>query len=83
MEFIEKIANKNKTFITPKISSNFIEYLNSITFVYDNATLNNEILNRVENDTSEILNEFNRNNYNFVVESINDIIKNIILNMKE
>jgi hypothetical protein len=27
------------------------------------------------------LNEFNRNNYNFVIESINIIIKNIIKNM--
>ena len=27
---------------------------------------------------SEIVDEFNKNNYNFVVESINKIIKNVI-----
>ena len=79
--FIEKIAEKNKEFVTIKSASNFIEYINSIIFVYDNHELNEEVLNRINNDTKEILNEFNRNNYNFVIESINDIIKNIIRNM--
>lgn len=81
MSFIEKISSKNKTFVNPSVANNFIEYVNSIIYVYDNKNLNTEILNRINNDTKEILNEFNRNNYNFVIESINIIIKNIISNM--
>ncbi len=81
MGFIEKIAAKNKTFLTNKISSNFIEYINSIIYVYDNNNLNKEVIARINSDIDEILGEFNRNNYNFVIESINDIIKNIIKNM--
>jgi hypothetical protein len=81
MGFIDKISLKNKTFVTPKISTNFIEYINSIIYVYDNNNLNQEITERIHNDVKEIINEFNRNNYNFVIESINLIIKNIIKNM--
>ena len=81
MEFIEKIQMKNKTFITPASSTNFIESINSMIYVYDNKDLNSEVNTRITNDVKEILNEFNRNNYNFVIESINDIIKNIIKNM--
>ena len=78
MGFIDKISAKNKTFVMPSISYNFVEYINSIIYVYDNKDLNVEIINRINNDIKEIINEFNRNNYNFVIESINDIIKNII-----
>ncbi len=78
MGFIDKISAKNKTFVMPSISYNFVEYINSIIYVYDNSDLNVEIINRINNDIKEIINEFNRNNYNFVIESINDIIKNII-----
>ena len=81
MGFIDKISQKNKSFIMPNVSSNFIEYINSIIYVYDNKDLNTEIINRINNDVKEILNEFNRNNYNFVLASINTIIKNIISNM--
>lgn len=81
MSFIERIALKNKTFITCSSASNFIEYINSIILVYDNNELNKEVLNRINTDINEILNEFNRNNYNFVIESINEIIKNIIAQM--
>ena len=81
MGFIDKIAYKNKTFVTIKVSNNFIEYINSIIYVYDNNELNQEILDRIHEDINEILDEFNRNNYNFVIESINIIIKNIIKNM--
>ena len=42
------------------------------------GSLNDEVLSRIKNDTNEIILEFNRNNYNFVIESINKIIKNII-----
>ena len=81
MGFIDKISMKNKTFVTPKVSNNFIEYINSIIYVYDNNDLNQEIVERINEDVKEIINEFNRNNYNFVIESINLIIKNIIKNM--
>ena len=81
MSFINKISAKNKTFITPAIANNFLEYINSIILVYDNNSLNIEVQNRINNDIKEILDEFNRNNYNFVIESINEIIKNIIRNM--
>ncbi len=81
MGFIDKISMKNKTFVTPKVAGNFIEYINSIIYVYDNNELNNEIVEKINNDVKEIINEFNRNNYNFVIESINIIIKNIIKNM--
>ena len=78
MSFINQIASKNSKIIPASISANFIEYINSIIFVYDNASLNDEVFNRIKNDTNEIILEFNRNNYNFVIESINKIIKNII-----
>ena len=81
MSFIDKLSSKNKTFITPKVSSNFVEYINSIIYVYDNNDLNQEIIDRIHSDVKEIINEFNRNNYNFIIESINLIIKNIIKNM--
>ena len=81
MAFIEKISSKNKSFVNPSVINNFMEYVNSIIYVYDNKNLNSEIENRINNDTKEIINEFNRNNYNFVIESINLIIKNIIQNM--
>lgn len=81
MSFIGRIKDKNKSFITTKVANNFLEYINSIIYVYDNNSLNVEVVNRINNDTREILEEFNRNNYNFVIESINEIIKNIISGM--
>ena len=81
MSFISKISSKNKTFVTPASCTNFVESINSMIYVYDNKDLNSEVNTRITNDVKEILNEFNRNNYNFVIESINDIIKNIIKNM--
>ena len=55
--------------------------IKSLIFVYDNRNLNEEIISRINIDTDEIRTEINRNNYNFVIESINLIIKNIISNM--
>ena len=81
MGFVNKLSEKNKDNINESAANNFIEYMNSIIFVYDNYKLNNEVIDRVKSDVKEILGEFNRNNYNFVIESINDIIKNIIKNM--
>lgn len=81
MGFIERVKDKNKTFLTIKDANNFKEYINSIILVYDSNALNVEVMTRIDNDTKEIINEFNRNNYNFVLESINVIIKNIIEKM--
>lgn len=81
MNFINRISSKNKHLIDKQISNNFIEYINSIIYVYDNHALNVEIINRINTDIKNILNEFNRNNYNFVIESINMVIKNIINGM--
>ena len=81
MKFINGISDKNKTLVNKNISNNFIEYINSIIYVYDNNSLNRDIINRINDDVYEIINEFNRNNYNFVIESINTVIKNIISNM--
>lgn len=81
MGFVNKLSEKNKDNINESAANNFIEYMNSIIFVYDNYKLNNEVIDRIKSDVKEILGEFNRNNYNFVIESINDIIKNIIKNM--
>ena len=81
MSFVDKLGEKNKNNINENAANNFIEYMNSIIFVYDNYKLNTEIVDRIKNDVKEIIGEFNRNNYNFVIESINDIIKNIISNM--
>lgn len=81
MSFIDKLSEKNRNNINENSANNFIEYINSIIYVYDNYKLNNEVIDRIKTDVKEILGEFNRNNYNFVIESINDIIKNIISNM--
>ncbi len=81
MKFITGISDKNKTLVNKNVSNNFIEYINSIIYVYDNNSLNRDIINRINDDVYEIINEFNRNNYNYVIESINIVIKNIISNM--
>lgn len=78
MAFIQRISYKNSHSVDYTIVNNFVEYIKSIIFVYDNDELNKEVLNRINTDTKEISDEFNRNNYNFVIESINQIIKNII-----
>lgn len=76
--FLNKISKKNGSIINTKCSQNFIEYINSVIYVYDNNELNNDVINRINIDVAEIIDEFNKNNYNFVVESINKIIKNVI-----
>ena len=76
--FLNKISEKNGSIINTKCSQNFIEYINSVIYVYDNNELNNDVINRINIDVAEIIDEFNKNNYNFVVESINKIIKNVI-----
>ena len=81
MSFVDKLSERNRNNINESAANNFIEYINSIIYVYDNYKLNTEVIDRIKNDVKEILGEFNRNNYNFVIESINDIIKNIIKNM--
>ena len=81
MEFVKKIQVKNSEVVTKESANNFKEYINSIIYVYDNYELNNEVFTRIDADTFEIVNEFNKNNYNFVIKSINQVIKNIIDNM--
>jgi hypothetical protein len=63
-----------------KLSDLFIR-AKELRGVYDNAELNREVLNRVNTDIKDILDEFKKTNYNFVIESINSIIKNIISSM--
>lgn len=79
--FVEKISKKNKENFTINMCTNFIENIKSLIFVYDNRDLNSEILSRINDDTKEIIEEINKNNFNFVIESINIIIKNIINNV--
>ena len=81
MSFVDRISQKNKTFVPSSVAFNFIEFINSIIYVYDNKDLNVEVVDRINKDVKEIVEEFNRNNYNFVIESINVIIKNIIKNI--
>ena len=81
MDFVKRLSDKNKTLVTVESTNNFKEYISSIIYVYDNYELNKEVFTRIEADTYEIINEFNRNNYNFVIESINEVIKNIINKM--
>ncbi len=76
--FLNKISEKNAFIVNSKCSQNFIEYINSVIYVYDNNELNNDIVNRINIDVVEIIDEFNKNNYNFVVESVNKVIKNVI-----
>ncbi len=81
MMFVKRIASRNKQIVPPSILNNFLESMNSMIFVYDNYNLNLDVIARIKTDTKEIIDEFNRNNYNFVIESINNIIKNIISNI--
>ncbi len=81
MSFVKRLQEKNKNYVTVNICNNFKEYISSIIMVYDNFELNSEVYTRIEADTFEIVNEFNKNNYNFVIESINEVIKNIIAKM--
>ncbi len=81
MSFIDKISSKNKSNLTTDVATNFIENTKSMIFVYDCIDLNREVIERIKIDVKEIVEEFNRNNYNYVIESINLIIKNIIKNM--
>ncbi len=81
MMFVKRIAHKNKELIPNSILNNLLESMNHMIFVYDNYNLNLEVASRIKTDTKEIIDEFNRNNYNFVIETINKIIKNIISNI--
>ena len=81
MMFVKRIAHKNKEIIPSSIINNFLESMNNIVMVYDNHNLNIDVNSRIKTDTNEIIDEFNRNNYNFVIETINKIIKNIISNI--
>ena len=81
MTFVNKISENNKKMVPKNLLNNFLESMNSMIYVYDNYNLNLEIASRIKMDTEEIVNEFNRNNYNYVIESINNIIKNIISNI--
>lgn len=81
VKFIDKVSKKNSQNFPKNILNNFIENIKSMIFVYDNKNLNEEIISRINIDTNEIRSEINRDNYNFVIESINLIIKNIINNM--
>lgn len=81
MSFITKISEKNKSMLNITIATNFIDEIKSIMLVYDNSKLNEEILKRIKIDVNEIIDEINKNNYNYVIESINLIIKNIVENM--
>lgn len=79
--FVNKISQKNRKNFSLNISNNLIENINSMIFVYDNRELNSEILSRINIDINEIIDEMNKSNFNFVIESINNIIKNIIKNI--
>lgn len=81
MMFVKRISSRNKEIVPKTILNNFLESMNAMVFVYDNYNLNIEIASRIKTDTNEIIDEFNRNNYNFVIETINKIIKNIINNI--
>ena len=81
MMFVKRISSKNKQIVPSSILNNFLESMNSMIFVYDNYNLNLDIIARIKTDTKEIIDEFNRNNYNFVIETINKIIKNILSNI--
>ena len=81
MMFVQRIAHKNKELIPNSILNNLLESMNHMIFVYDNYNLNLEVASRIKTDTKEIIDEFNRNNYNFVIETINKIIKNILSNI--
>ncbi len=81
MMFVKRISTRNKSVVSPNLLNNFLEIMNSMVFVYDNYNLNLDIAASIKTDTKEIIEEFNRNNYNFVIELINNIIKNIISNM--
>ena len=81
MMFVQRISHKNKEIINKSIINNFLEAMNSMVMVYDNHNLNIDVNQRIKTDTNEIINEFNRNNYNYVIDSINKIIKNIINNI--
>ena len=81
MMFVQRISHKNKELVPKSILNNLLESMNHMVYVYDNYNLNIEVDSRIKTDTKEIIDEFNRNNYNFVIETINKIIKNIISNI--
>ena len=54
MSFVDKLSEKNRNNITESAANNFIEYIKSIIFVYDNYKLNNEILDRIKTESPSI-----------------------------
>lgn len=80
ISFINKISQKNDEMLNIKVVNNLIEDMTSTILVYDNQKLYNEVIKRINIDANEIISEINRNNYNYVIQSINMIIKNIINN---
>lgn len=78
MDFIEKISAKNNKTFYIEMTDTLVENMKSMIYVYDNRYLNDEIIQRIIIDSKEIIEEINRNNFNYVVETINIIIKDII-----
>ena len=81
MSFINRISKKNADLVPQNLVNNLLESMNNMVYVYDNYNLNIEVAKRIKTDCYEILDEFCKNNYNFVIETINKIIKNIISNL--
>ena len=81
ISFIKKIAEKNNEMLNISVINNLIDDINSMVLLYDSSKLNEDVQKRIKIDTSDIISEINKNNYNYVIESINMIIKNIIDNV--
>ena len=72
---------KNNEMLNISVINNLIDDINSMVLLYDNNKLNEDVQKRIKIDTNDIISEINKNNYNYVIESINMIIKNIIDNV--
>lgn len=81
ISFIKKIAAKNNEMLNISVINNLIDDINSMVLLYDSNKLNEDVQKRIKIDTNDIISEINKNNYNYVIESINMIIKNIIDNV--
>ncbi len=82
LQFIDKLSNCNKENHYIELTNNFMEYIMSVIYVYDNASLISDIRSRISLDTKEIITECNKNNYNYFISSLNDIIKKLIVTIK-
>jgi len=76
--FIKNIYTKENPILNINISNNFISDIKSKTLVYDNNNLNIDLEKRIKNDILEIIKEIKRNNNEYIMNSMKNILEYVL-----